>query len=73
MEDRNSSGGIVECIVKHKGEYIGIREARKHIAWYTRGMKGSSVIRNEVCKTDSYEKMISIIDEYGDFIKGNNI
>ena len=28
--------------LKYKGEFIGIREMRKHVAWYTKGLKGSA-------------------------------
>ena len=34
--------------VRYKGEYTGIREMRKHTAWYTAGMKGSSKLRQQV-------------------------
>lgn len=34
--------------LKYKGEYIGIREMRKHVSWYTTGMPGSAAFRNEI-------------------------
>ena len=34
--------------LKYKGEYIGIREMRKHVSWYTFGMPGSARFRNEI-------------------------
>ncbi len=34
--------------LKYKGEYIGIREMRKHVSWYTTGMPGSARFRNEI-------------------------
>ena len=34
--------------LKYKGEYIGIREMRKHVSWYTYGMPGSAKFRNEI-------------------------
>ena len=34
--------------LKYKGEYIGIREMRKHVSWYTYGMPGSARFRNEI-------------------------
>ena len=51
-----------ELLIKHKGEYTGIREMRKHIAWYTFGMPHSSVIRNKVNQTESYDELISLIN-----------
>ncbi len=34
--------------LKYKGEYIGIREMRKHVSWYTTGMPGSARFRGEI-------------------------
>ena len=34
--------------VEYKGEWMGIREMRKHVAWYTVGLPHSSALRNEV-------------------------
>lgn len=42
----------IESIVKYKGEYIGMREARKHAAWYLKGFKGASRLRGECAKLE---------------------
>lgn len=34
-------------LCEEKGEYIGIREMRKHFAWYTAGVRYASTLRNE--------------------------
>ena len=59
---------VMEMIMRHarmlidyKGEYIGIREMRKHAAWYTAGFKGASKLRgclNEVSSIESLEEII---------------
>ena len=54
----------IALLTELKGERTGVREARKHVAWYTKGMKGGAAIRNEVCKTESLEKLNDIIDRY---------
>ena len=53
--ERPSVEEIREMILRHarnqieiKGEYIGIREMRKHVAWYTKGMQGSAKLRDEI-------------------------
>lgn len=51
-----------------KGEYVGVREARKHIAWYTKGMHASTNLRTAVCRCESLKELISVIDEYKNFI-----
>lgn len=54
----------IELICGLKGERTGVRESRKHVAWYTKGMRASSAIRNEVCKTEKLTELMDIIDRY---------
>jgi len=53
--DRPSAKEVYDTVIRHadlqlkyKGEYIGIREMRKHVSWYTYGMPGSARFRNEI-------------------------
>ena len=53
-----------EVILKHanmqlecKGEYTGIREMRKHISWYTKGMPNSARLRNEINSIENFEQL----------------
>lgn len=60
-------GIILEHInleIEEKGEYTGIREMRKHISWYTKGMPNSSVIRDYINKIEKKEELIEAITEY---------
>ena len=50
---------LIEC----KGEYIGIREMRKHAAWYTQGLKGSSRFRGRMNEMTSYDDLVTLIME----------
>lgn len=50
-------------LIEAKGEYIGIREMRKHFAWYTAGMKHSAALRNQVNLTESYEQLEVLVDK----------
>ena len=43
--------------LKYKGEYIGIREMRKHVSWYTFGMPGSAKFRNEINQMTDMESL----------------
>ena len=38
----------IDLEIKDKGEYTGIREMRKHICFYLKGMPNASEIRNEI-------------------------
>ena len=46
-----------KLLVEEKGENRGIKEARKHIAWYIKGMKDSSAMKNKVFKAVSLEEI----------------
>ncbi len=46
-----------ELLLQYKGEYTGIREMRKHVAWYTTGMPHSAAIRNQVNRIESLEEL----------------
>lgn len=47
--------------VKYKGETMGIREMRKHVAWYTVGCPHSAALRNEVNQVETYEAFQKLI------------
>lgn len=46
-----------------KGEYLAVREMRKHIAWYTAGYPNSSALRRDINTAENKEMMIRLIDE----------
>ena len=43
--------------LEFKGEYLGIREMRKHVAWYVKGMKGAAKFRAQINQVESYEEL----------------
>lgn len=49
-------------LVEVKGEYTGIREMRKHFAWYTAGMKHASGLRNEVNHVENMEQLEALCE-----------
>lgn len=49
--------------LKYKGDYLGIREMRKHIAWYTAGYPHSAQLRNKVNKVETYQELEKLIAE----------
>ena len=56
-----------DLLEKEKGEYTATREIRKFIAWYVKGMKNATVIRNEINKVESSEDFKNILKEYFNF------
>ena len=53
----------VQLLCMDKGEEIGVREARKHLAWYVKGSRGAAAFRNTVNNTGSLAKLLTLIDE----------
>lgn len=47
----------IKLICEYKGERIGIREARKHAAWYIKGIKGAAAYRQQVGALESIEQL----------------
>ncbi|MDE5873662.1 MAG: tRNA-dihydrouridine synthase, partial [Lachnospiraceae bacterium] len=48
-------------MIEYKGEYTGIHEMRKHVAWYTQGLKNSAKLRARVNAVESYKELEGLI------------
>ena len=49
--------------VKYKGEYLGIREMRKHVSWYTSGLPNSARLRGEINAVESLVELENLLEE----------
>ncbi len=47
----------IKLICEYKGERVGIKEARKHAAWYIKGIKGAAAYRQQVGTLESIEQL----------------
>ena len=63
-EKINTAIKHLNLAVKEHGEYVAVREMRKHIAWYLKGLKGSAKVRDEINKITSYEEVITRLNDY---------
>lgn len=54
----------IKMICREKGEMCGVKESRKHIAWYIKGMKDSAKLKDKIFKTVYMEEMIDILENY---------
>ena len=70
---RPSAEEIREMILRHarmqiekKGEFTGIREMRKHVAWYTAGMRHSAALRRESNLIADYRELEVLLDHLKD-------
>ena len=60
---------VTDMILRHakmqiafKGEYTGIREMRKHAAWYTAGYKNSARLRAKICEVETYDQLKELFE-----------
>lgn len=54
----------IELAVAEKGEYIAVREMRKHICWYIKNLKESSKIREKINRIESVQELEACLEEY---------
>jgi tRNA-dihydrouridine synthase B len=53
-----------DMLVQIKGEYMGLCEMRKHTAWYLKGLRNSSRVREQVFKMTSREQVMELLERY---------
>lgn len=46
------------------GEYTGVRTARKHIAWYSKGYFSSNAFRREIMQVETSTEQLRMVDEF---------
>ncbi len=68
LMEKPSGSQISEMILRHgrmsvelKGEYTGIREMRKHVAWYMYGVPHAAALRNAVNHIETYKELEKLI------------
>ncbi len=54
----------LEMLVAYKGEHIGIREMRRHAAWYTKGLPHSAELRLRFNQAETREDFAAILNEF---------
>lgn len=53
-----------KMLIEYKGERVGIREMRGHMAWYTTGMPHSAALRNEINLAETFEDMEKLLERW---------
>ena len=54
----------VQMLIDEKGEYIGIREMRRHAGWYLSGIKGAARMRGQICQVESIGELTKLLEEF---------
>ena len=68
LPEKPSLEEVREMMLRHarmqlecKGEYTGIREMRKHVAWYTAGYPNSARLRAKINEVETYEELTELL------------
>lgn len=54
----------LRMLIDFKGEYISVKEMRRHISAYLKGMPHAAEFRSRFHKMDTYEQFIELLEEY---------
>ena len=54
----------IELEMIEKGEYVGVREMRKHICWYLKNLPNSSQVRQTINMLESKDEVIETLEQY---------
>ena len=63
-EIRDIMLGHLDNLYHFYGEYTGVRVARKHISWYSKGQSGGANFRNAVNRVDTIEQQLAMTHEF---------
>ena len=56
----------LETLYAFYGEYSGVRMARKHISWYSKGLRDGAAFRHRVNQVESREAQVAMVREFFD-------
>ena len=48
---------------EYKGEFIGMREARKHAGWYIKGMRGAAAMRQSIGSLETLDQLKELAEK----------
>lgn len=68
-----SNEEIKETVLQHadlqlqyKGEFVGVREMRKHLSWYLKGFEGAAALRKQINEMETFAELRAIVEKiYG--------
>ncbi|MGL6106374.1 tRNA dihydrouridine synthase DusB [Romboutsia sp.] len=63
-EKINTAIKHLQLALEEHGEYVAVREMRKHIAWYLKGLRNSAKVRDEINKIESHEEVVNKLKTY---------
>ena len=56
----------LDIVCEDKGERVAVREMRKHVGWYIKGMRGATQVRRQINTAGSIAEMRRILTDLPD-------
>jgi tRNA-dihydrouridine synthase len=53
----------MEMAVADKGQPRGLREMRKHLGWYIKGISGAAALRQELMRAETREEVMGLLEK----------
>ncbi|MDR0270168.1 tRNA dihydrouridine synthase DusB [Paenibacillus sp.] len=54
----------MDRLIALRGESVAVREMRKHLAWYLKGLRGSARIKDEIMEETKRDEMVNILENF---------
>ena len=61
----------IKTLCEYKGDYVGMREARKHAAWYIKGIRGAASLRQEIGSLETISQLEDIAEKVINSVKSS--
>ena len=66
MQQRDVVLSHYRAILDYFGDHAGVRLARKHVSWYSRGLPGSAEFRAAMNRLPDAESVVRLIESFYD-------
>ena len=63
----------IELVREYKGEHIAMLEARKHLAWYVKGIRGTKKLKAKISGLTSLDQLEELLEEVVQTAGGNHV
>jgi len=54
----------MDRLIALKGEQVAVKEMRKHLAWYLKGLPGAARVKDRIMEETSRDNLVNILREY---------
>ena len=61
----------MDRLVALKGEHVAVKEMRKHLAWYLKGLKGSARVKDLIMEQTKRDAMAEVLEHFVASMEGN--